>query len=249
MIGRNLSRGLRKIFSEQPLLYFLIGTVAISVLGNAAYQFFTNITGTSNKAVVVIALGSILILLWAAWHVERLIKFGKPANPMANESRPTPRQGLILLVSREETCRKAIQWHQQRLGWCWLICSGQTKILADKLKGELEDVNIRVEIEQVENVFNPIALKEKVEHIYENLPEKLEETDVILDFTGLSALASVGAVLACLDEKRSIQYVPAEYDRQLRPVKALDPVEIVLTWRIIHSPDASIKREQLEQSK
>ena len=249
MTGRNLSRGLQKIFSEQPLLYFLIGTVAISVLGNAAYQLVANIIGTSNKAVAGIALGSILILLWAAWHVERLIKFGKPANPIAKESRPIPRQGLILLVSREDACRKAIQWHQQRLAWCWLICSGQTKPLADKLKGELEDVNVRSEIEQVENVFNPVALKERVERIYENLPENLEETDVILDFTGLPALASVGAVLACLDEKRSIQYVPAEYDRQLRPVKALDPVEIILTWRIIHSPEASIKREQPEQSK
>jgi hypothetical protein len=102
-------------------------------------------------------------------------------------------------------------------------------------------VNVAAEIVPVENVFNPMALKEKVGRIYENLPGGLEETDVILDFTGLTALASVGAVLACLDEKRSIQYVPAEYDRQLKPIKALDPVEIVLTWRIFGEPPSTAR--------
>jgi predicted PurR-regulated permease PerM len=123
MAGRNLSKGLQKISSEQPLLYFLIVAVAVSVLGNAVYQFLTNVTGTSKWAVAGIAIISVLVLLWAAWHVERIIKFSKPANPAANESRPLQRKGLILLVSKEETCRKAIEWHQQRLERCWLVCS------------------------------------------------------------------------------------------------------------------------------
>jgi hypothetical protein len=236
--SRTFSRGLQKIFSEQPLLYFLVGTIAVAVLGNAVYQLLTNIFGEDKRAATGIAAGSVLILLWASWHVGRIIKFGKPINPIANESRPIKRKGLILLVSKEETCRKAIEWHQQKLEHCWLICSQLSKPVAKTLKDQLEDINVVARIEEIKDAFDPIGLKEKVDSIYENLPANCQEADVILDFTGMTVLASVGSVLACLDESRAIQYVPAEYNDKGQPVKPLDPIEIVLTWSILHLSEA-----------
>lgn len=233
MTGRNISRGLQKILSGQVLLYFLVGAIAIAVLGNAAYQLLTNLAGTGMTAVVLIAAGAILVLLWAAWRVGRLVKLGRAVNPTANLSRPLERKGLILLVSKEEPCRQAVRWHERRLERCWLVCSAQTLPLALQLKGELEAKSVVAEVIAVENAFDLVKMKERVEKIYASLPAGLEETDVILDFTGMPALASVGAVLACLDERRSIQYVPAEYDERLGIVKALDPVEIFLTWETV----------------
>src|SRR5947209_15534949 len=90
-------------------------------------------------------------------------------------------------------------------------------------------LNVVAQIEEIKDAFDPIGLKKKVDSIYENLPATCQEVDVILDFTGMTALASVGSVLACLDESRAIQYVPAEYNDKGQPIKPLDPIEIVLT--------------------
>ena len=223
------------MLSGQALLYFLAGTIAVSVSGNAAYQFLTNIAGTNKRAAGAIFTVAILILLWAAWRVERIISFGRPTSPLANRSRPVERRGLILLVSREDTCQTAIKWHERRLEWCWLICSAQTEPVAEKLKGGLEDDGVHAEKRIVEDAFDPVEVKEIVEGIYDVLPSGLTETEVILDFTGMTTPASVGAVLACLNDKRSIQYVPAEYDKRLDAVRPLDPVEIILSWPAIRT--------------
>lgn len=236
---RNLSRGLQRVFSGQALLYFLIGTIAVSVSGNAAYQFLTNIAGTNKRAAGAIFIVAILILLWAAWRVERLISFGKQASPLADKSRPMERRGLILLVSKEDTCQTAINWHARRLEWCWLICSVQTEAVAEKLKRSLEDDGVHAEKRIVADAFDAVAVKDIVEGLYDDLPNGLKETDVILDFTGMPTPASVGAVLACLNDERSIQYVPAEYDKQLDAVRPLDPVEIILTWPAIRTKATS----------
>lgn len=238
-MARNLSRGLQRVFSGQALLYFLIGTIAVSVSGNAAYQFLTNITGTNKRAAGAIFTIAILILLWAAWRVERIISFGKQTSPLANRSRPIERRGLILLVSKEDTCQAAIKWHERKLEWCWLICSAQTKPLAEKLRTELEQQGKHAHTRVVDDAFDAVAVKEMVEQIYDDLPTGLKETDVILDFTGMPTPASVGSVLACLGEQRSIQYVPAEYDKRLDAVRPLDPVEIILSWPAIRTKATS----------
>jgi hypothetical protein len=75
-----------------------------------------------------------------------------------------------------------------------------------------------------------------VERIYSDLPPGCLETDVILDFTGMTACASVGSVLACLNENRSIQYTPAQYDTTLKAMQPLDPVEVVLHWGMLRLP-------------
>lgn len=88
----------------------------------------------------------------------------------------------------------------------------------------------------VSDVYDPLEFKQKVESIYAALPEGFVESDVILDFTGMTGCASVGSVVACLDEHRPKQYTPGHYNTKLEAKQPIDPVEIVLHWRLLRSP-------------
>ena len=152
---------------------------------------------------------------------------------------PQQRKGLILLISNEPTCRKALAYHAEILSHGWLICSPRSMPIGEKLKAEFENNLTELEIIPItdEEVFDPLVCKEKVEQIFNHLPEFFTEQDVILDFTGMTGIASVGAVLACLNERRAIQYVPATYDTGLQAQKPLDPIEVKLDWaRAINKP-------------
>jgi hypothetical protein len=76
---------------------------------------------------------------------------------------------------------------------------------------------------------------QKVDAIYTQLPAGCTPTDVIPDFTGMTTIASVGAVLACLDEQRAMQYTPAVFDETLHAIQPRDPVEVVLSWGMLEN--------------
>ncbi len=78
-----------------------------------------------------------------------------------------------------------------------------------------------------------VECRNTVDRIYTHLPADLPESEVILDFTGMTSIASVGAVLACLNDQRPIQYTPAVFDSALKVLRPRDPIEIVLNWNIV----------------
>jgi hypothetical protein len=78
-----------------------------------------------------------------------------------------------------------------------------------------------------------------VVEIYRKLGEGWRPTDVIADFTGMTAPASVGMVLACLQTGGSIEYTPAEYNQDLRPVRPLPPYEVMFVPVARHAPPIS----------
>jgi hypothetical protein len=64
----------------------------------------------------------------------------------------------------------------------------------------------------------------------------LTEDQIISDFTGMSAPASIGMALACLSPRRALQYVPAAYDTKLNALLPHDPWEVELTYEDIGDP-------------
>ena len=244
MLKGSLSSGLRLITAPQTLATFLLGGVALGVLGNAAYQLLTNWLTTSNWAALRIMIGALAVVLVAVWFLGRLAQRLRVAPPLPDKKPPAKRRGIIFLVSNEPTIRKALDWHSATIEWCRLICSEQSLPLAGKLKAELKERRVDAELVLINDVLDPIECRNTVDHIYTTLPAGLAESDVILDFTGMTAIASVGAVLACLDEQRAIQYTPGVFDAELRAVRPRDPVEIALTWNTLHLPsDISAKPE------
>jgi len=114
----------------------------------------------------------------------------------------------------------------------WQSCRNKT---GERLKEEFENESTDFEIVSItdKDVFDPLVLKAEIEGIYQNLPQFFTENDVILDFTGMSAIASIGAVLACFDKERPIQYVPAPYNEKLEAIEPLDPIEVAIDWNIV----------------
>lgn len=208
----------------------------MAVAGNALYELLTNLLGTSSKAIIAIGLGSLLVMGGAVVALKHFIKQLKAAPALIGKRSPEQRIGLILMVSEAETCRKAIAWHQKSLKHCWLLYSSKSQSIAEILQKELLGAGVNTRMEFVADVFDPIEFKEKVESIYDSLPEGVAESDVILDFTGMTGCASVGSVIACLEPQRPKQYTPGLYDAKLEVMQPLDPVEIVLDWGLLHSP-------------
>lgn len=232
----SLASGLKLLSAPKTLATFLLGGVALGVLGNAVYQVLTNWLTTSNWAAVRIIIGALAVLMSAVWLLGRLAHRLHVAPPLPDKKAPEKRRGVIFLVSNEPTIRKALDWHRETLEWCRLICSEQSLPLAGKLKAELKQRGVDAELALINDVLDPVECRNTVDLIYATLPEGLGESEVILDFTGMTAIASVGAVLACLDEQRSIQYTPGVFDAELKAVRPRDPVEIVLTWDTLRRP-------------
>lgn len=230
---RSFTSGIQLLTTPQTLLTFLIGGIAMGVLGNAVYQMLTNCFGTTNITILGISAGAGLVLVGVALMLGYLAQRLRQDPPLAGKQEPRQRRGLILLVSNAPIAQRALAWHDETLEWCWLVCSAQSLPVATQLKDALQTQGKQAELVLINDVYDPLECRNKVDALYRQLPAGLAPTDVILDFTGMTAMASVGSVLACLDEQRALQYTPAVFDEQLRALRPLNPVEVVLTWGIV----------------
>lgn len=239
MKPKSFTSGLQMMLSAQMLVPFLLGTLALAVLGSAVYQVLTNWLGTQTQAAVQIGASSLLVLMVMAALLSYLAGRQRALPPLKNKSAPLQHKRLILLISSEALSRKAAQWHGATLERCWLFCSAESMPIASKLQAAMESQGKVADLELIKDVFDPLEYHTKVERIYSELPSGWSESDVILDFTGMTACASVGCVLACLNEQRPIQYTPGKFDAALKTMQPFDPVEVVLDWSVLRPPAGS----------
>lgn len=223
----NFSKAAKIFFNPETLIPFIIGTMFLSVLGNALTQLLFNIFGTTTSAAVGIALGSVLIFIFSVWFLARsLAKMRSPEIDLGKIP-PKKHKGLMLLVSRDEPCRKAIEYHLPQLEYCWLICSSQSIDIAKKLKQDFPQLKIYDPI-VVNDIYDPLEFYHVVRKIYKNLPKGWTIEDAIADFTGMTAQASVGMVLASLSVQSPLQYTPAESNDAQPTGRSFNPMEITL---------------------
>ncbi|MGI8551367.1 MAG: CRISPR-associated protein [Dehalococcoidia bacterium] len=220
----------RSFFNSEAILPFLFGAMTLSVLGNAVFGLLTKRFGSSYYSLGAIALGTFLILLAATWVVTLALSRRRGALAAVEPRAPRTRKGLILLIGQPDPARKAIGYHSETLTHCWLICSDQTKESAQLVRSEFPSIDIPPPI-TVDDVHNPEVFFKAVREIYrKGQAEGLAEDEIIADYTGMTASASVGMVLACLTN-RPLQYMqPASVNARLQGTKPGDPIEIALTW-------------------
>lgn len=217
-------------FTPEALVPFLFGSVFLGVLANAVFSLLTFYTGQSSPLpLAAIAIGSVFIFLSAAWLFTKFLERVQPRPIHAHTHQPSKHRGLILLVSRLDPCEQAIAYHQPKLEQCWLLCSAQTLPIAQQLQKNHTDVCVEDPI-IVNDLNNPLEVKNLIEQRYTRLPNTWSESDLIVDYTGMTAHCSVGAALACLPSTRHLQYTPALFDENRDPQGSGQPIEIRLDW-------------------
>lgn len=224
----NYSQVARIFFTPETLFPFFIGAIFLSVVGNSVTQILFKLFGDSVNAAFCILLGAILIFLMMLWLFAKGLEKLRSPQVSLDKQPPIKHRGLILLVSRLEPCKTAIAYHSPVLERCWLICSQTTLEIAKELKQDFSQLKIGDSI-VVNDVYDPIEFAQKVKGIYRNLPDGWSGEDIIADFTGMTALGSVGMALACLSSGHQLQYTPAELkDDGKQTGRSLKPIEIVL---------------------
>lgn len=223
----NFSKAAKIFFNPETLIPFIIGTMFLSVLGNALTQILFNIFGETTNASVGIALGSVLIFIFSVWFLAKSLAKMRSPEVDLGKLPPKKHKGLLLLVSRDEPCRKAIEYHLPQLECCWLICSTQSIDIAKKLKQDFSKLKISEPI-VVNDIYDPLEFYHFVRKIYKSLPSGWTIEDAIADFTGMTAQASVGMVLASLSVQSPLQYTPAELQDGQATGRSFNPIEITL---------------------
>lgn len=239
MDDRSFRGILRSFFAANSIIGFVVASLSLSIVGAASFQIIANIFGTSTSAMGIILVIAALILIIAALFTWRVVQSNlerKNRNIVKlDRKQPAKHRGLIVLVSRKAAPEKAYQWHLPVLEHCWLVHSAweDSKAAAVSLKQDIDGLGKNAERIEILDVLNPEECFDKVDDIYKNkLPKGFSESDVILDFTGMTVTASVGAMLACLsNEHRHIQYTAAR--RVDGKEVSDDPVEIILEWDVV----------------
>lgn len=222
---QNFSRAAQIFFSPATFVPFLFGSTFLSVLGSAITQVLFNVLGESTPAALAIAVGAVLIFMASVVLFARGLEKIEPAT-LPGSRQPQKYGGLILLVSREKPCQVAIKYHLPQLQYCWLLCSVQTRPIAETLAANFgTQYKIKFYIVTINDIYDPWEYYQEIRKIYRSLPNGISKEAVIADYTGMTAHGSVGVVLSSLAVKTPLQYTPANPNN---PQESLEPIEIVL---------------------
>lgn len=218
-------------FNPETLLPFLLGSIFLAVLGGAVWEIlFTLVLRLNNDnnlwAALQIAGGSLLIFLFSVLLFARGLDRLNPET-LADARTPGQHRGLILLVSRAEPCHVAISHHAGTLERCWLLHSDQTKAIADAIANAYTGSPIQFKLVHVNDIYDPMEFYHHIRRIYAQLPPDWLPQQVMADYTGMTANASVGMVLASLTPKAPLQYTPLNPNRN----ESMMPIEIALRSR------------------
>jgi threonine/homoserine efflux transporter RhtA len=223
----DFSQAVQAFFRPETFAPFVIGSIFLSVLGSAITQILFKLIGDSAGDALKIAIAASIIFAIAVSVFAKNLQRPQPQIfPFAQS--PQLHRGLLLLVSNEEPCKTAIAYHQSTLQQCWLICSLESQPKADRLIEQLHTQGIQTVKVMINDhdVHDPIPYFQAVSAICTHLPSDWSANDLILDYTGMTASASVGVVWASLRHKTALQYTPADPANSKR---SLQPIEIRLT--------------------
>src|SRR5947207_6788030 len=102
-----------KLFNPQSVIPFLVGSLALAVLGNATFSLLAAWLGNNTPGlllIVGITAGMLLVsVLWLRWWLFRAM-FEPTELP-----HPRPLLGLVLLVSTADIADRAILYHRDTL--------------------------------------------------------------------------------------------------------------------------------------
>lgn len=199
--------------------------------------------------IVLLLIYSTNATQWLRSRLTRWSLFGTQVPDRATIAPLThPRRGLIVLMSpkADSPAEAAIRYHWNQgqtpcLEHCWIICTETSLPHARAMKQHLlatgldehhthlyygqyalddpshPDLNLIVGDRAVNN---PNVILTLINAIYADAQTKgLDESDILVDFTGGTKPMSVGTVLACADPSRHLQYLTQTNPPEIVEVK------------------------------
>lgn len=230
---------LRSFFEFRAIAPFLVGATALAMAGNGCYDLARHLLERADVPPLmnplVIIVSAVLIVLLMVVFLWLWAKKQRRAVAITGSEPAAKRKGLIVLVSNVAVSQKAADWHMPGLRHCWLVHSGATAKQASEVAATLASKpGLKVHLVDVVDGFNAMEVAACVNAIHADLAALgLAAKDVILDFTGMTAPASVGAAVAALALGMPLQYTPTDYDENLKPTGPADPVELHYDWQAL----------------
>ena len=160
---------------------------------------------------IVFIVFTIIFLLLSKNHFK--FNFGEHLPP------PSPKKGLILLVSRVESAMHTVQYHKDKgkLKRVWLIPSNNkekeyfgssSKNKANEIIKACDKISIDAKIAQEVSPADAQETFDAVRRIYRNSSKyNMEPIEIIADFTGGTKPMTLGMIMACLPPERQLEYV------------------------------------------
>lgn len=234
MQKKSFNIGWQQLFSTNGALSFVIALLCVGFINDSLFPlvsgYLTHWLGEVFGSLLLAALALILLLLFAHVIGNRITKQSSDTN-VHEKSRPEARKALVLLVSKLEPSKIAINFHLEKLEYLWLFHSSDSEHDADLL-AEMYQSQCVVRKIPINDVHDPLEYLNKAKsNIYESLPEGLEVEDVILDFTGMPKAASVGTVLAAREFNAPLQYSAAVKSEKGEQLTTDQPIQIDLQSR------------------
>jgi len=169
---------------------------------------------------IALVIGLIGYFLIRSWFAPPQVPLGKP---------PQPHRGLIILLSREATALKAIEFHQKKLKHIWFLVTDRSVAVFDQLKPQLAK-GLTAKPIHIEKIYDPestaLAVKQAIEQAEHNF--KLVKQELICDVTGGTVVMTMGAITQCRRSGILTQIVPATFDDRMDNPTPQPPIEVSL---------------------
>jgi len=146
--------------------------------------------------------------------------------PIADIDPPQKFEGLILLLTNQDTAREAIQHHMPALKHVWLIVTPEKQKDVSALTGEFP--NLPFSTLPISNLYDTQSCYDAVRQIYRRRTRdvKISPKNTISDITGGTKPMTMGMIVACIEGGFPIEHVPTVFDSTNKPIRALAPIEI-----------------------
>lgn len=221
--------------AEASWFGFVLSALLLAAAVNIGTSLVLDLTGPGWTLVLLVA-AAFGTLVFANYYFHRRRKELMEEGKRILGERPAPeqRKGLIVMVTRAPTARKAIDYHLPELEHLWLVTTPEMRSAANDLRTfvegyEANDKKRKGHILELDQEYDANQCYYLVRSVYEEgaAAAGLVPKDVIADMTGGTKPMTAGMVLACIDVNASLEHVPTKFTGAGQPSLPLDPIEVL----------------------
>lgn len=226
--------------TRAPLL-FLVGSIALAILGNAVYELLTSTFGATPEFLIALVVAAVLIFAFVALSFRRLVRALDRRRVVAQnrvepDQQADPHAGLILPVGLNPRGAEAaiIGWHRRgaALRHCWLLVSPEVarNPKFGDLKQGLLDGGVTPHVVTIDDAIQAGEVYARVRAAIEEARRFADAAPLIADITGGTKAMTAGTLLACLEAGVPAQYWSTPRDREGNPRLVEDgrPMKVVV---------------------